>query len=945
MSPSRGSLRKKHVSMPATPTKISSKRLTFDKTDVEDTLQTQPQSIDLEMQPLCTATEDVLTNQLPRFKKFVSVHRHNIAPSTVSIQISTQVEQPASVKSKSTGVYLAKQLNPSEIAALERSVATKEPTAVAHIVMVKTPVVLYAVKREMVNSLSESCKKNLCRRTNGSVLYKKDYNEMSEFEFDNVWKEIVKFAPFFIDILNAVAGEMCDLADTPASLRVKYCLIYSILMNQRWHELSLLQRINTVLMIRGGSSKQKLIRFLITIILIIYFVCLYPILVITLQFYLRTINYVKVLTFACELTYLENQNCCLGRRKDDNNVDFINHTNIDLDCLNRGGLHLNRKENQTVDILALNETRLHPDIPNVFRLLNNLSISKSTGCDKIPAKILKKSASVITPSLTNLFNSAIGMGIFPSEWKIARVIPLHKKAKYFKRSLMSAFDTIDLRNVNVRLSLNLVKTEYLLIGSRHNINIHIDQISKKISSGISAMKKIKDFTNSDTLKDQSERLQKLHNRCARIIMNFKDEPGQSQLALDQLGWISLEERRKHNMARLMFKNSNHIHSYNLRGSNSSLFLPRPNTEYGRKCFRYSGVKIWNSIPEQSDELAICDFVFYLFLCPTKLENINSCRLKYFGHKNELINSFVEKWSTSCNELVQYFINISIATTLFYNILQLQERFHKYGKHEIQKKYSDCEDNGGVKDPLYIRFIFVLYSLYIRFIFALYSLYIRRRQHNDSFPTMSNLEAQIQSIYMQFVCEICFRKCQKFSPRASKICFATSLMVCETVPFHQALVRGPLIAVMDNILQLIHLATDNELIRIGVETIGDREQVVKLIVTRDLRLIDCSWSVKDLKSNVGSGQKSDSSLKEKCKYCDREILMRKLRDHIFTCNAGLLEESEDEIDPDTVSPDNDNNQRESLHVEVVDLTHTDIDDNSAESLSRSKTSRRWCNFTT
>ena len=71
------------------------------------------------------------------------------------------------------------------------------------------------------------------------------------------------------------------------------------------------------------------------------------------------------------------------------------------------------------------------------------------------------------------------------------------------------------------------------------------------------MKKIKDFTNSDTLKSvyyglvqphfdycckvwnsinrgQSERLQKLHNRCAIIIMSFKDEPGQSQLPLDQL---------------------------------------------------------------------------------------------------------------------------------------------------------------------------------------------------------------------------------------------------------------------------------------------------------------------------------------------------------------------------------------------------------------------------
>ena len=40
-------------------------------------------------------------------------------------------------------------------------------------------------------------------------------------------------------------------------------------------------------------------------------------------------------------------------------------------------------------------------------------------------------------------------------------------------------------------------------------------------------------------------------------MNFKDEPGQSQMA-HQLGWISLEERRKHIMARLMFKVVNNM---------------------------------------------------------------------------------------------------------------------------------------------------------------------------------------------------------------------------------------------------------------------------------------------------------------------------------------------------------------------------------------------------
>ena len=33
-------------------------------------------------------------------------------------------------------------------------------------------------------------------------------------------------------------------------------------------------------------------------------------------------------------------------------------------------------------------------------------------------------------------------------------------------------------------------------------------------------------------RGQSERLQKLHNRCARIIVNFKDEPGNLNLLLN-----------------------------------------------------------------------------------------------------------------------------------------------------------------------------------------------------------------------------------------------------------------------------------------------------------------------------------------------------------------------------------------------------------------------------
>ena len=62
----------------------------------------------------------------------------------------------------------------------------------------------------------------------------------------------------------------------------------------------------------------------------------------------------------------------------------------------------------------------------VFQLLSNLSVSKSTGCINIPDKVLKCSAPIIAPSLTNLFKYATESSSFPFDWNIAKAIPLHK---------------------------------------------------------------------------------------------------------------------------------------------------------------------------------------------------------------------------------------------------------------------------------------------------------------------------------------------------------------------------------------------------------------------------------------------------------------------------------------------------------------------------------------
>ena len=54
---------------------------------------------------------------------------------------------------------------------------------------------------------------------------------------------------------------------------------------------------------------------------------------------------------------------------------------------------------------------------------------KATGLDKIPCKLLKIAADIVASSLTSIFNQSISVGIFPIDWKLARVSPVFKKGK------------------------------------------------------------------------------------------------------------------------------------------------------------------------------------------------------------------------------------------------------------------------------------------------------------------------------------------------------------------------------------------------------------------------------------------------------------------------------------------------------------------------------------
>ncbi|XP_048580104.1 uncharacterized protein LOC116603374 isoform X1 [Nematostella vectensis] len=161
-----------------------------------------------------------------------------------------------------------------------------------------------------------------------------------------------------------------------------------------------------------------------------------------------------------------------------------------------------------------------------------------------------------------------------------------------------------------KLSLNVAKTEFLLIGSHHKLRTlpckpsisidnkelkqvqqsrvlgveidehlnwdqHIDSLAKKVSSGIGAMKRISEFANQNTLVSiynaiiqphlnycsevwdtlgqcNTIRLQKLQNRAARVITNRSNDTPATE-ALAELGWQNLETQRAKTKAKQMFK--------------------------------------------------------------------------------------------------------------------------------------------------------------------------------------------------------------------------------------------------------------------------------------------------------------------------------------------------------------------------------------------------------
>jgi len=100
----------------------------------------------------------------------------------------------------------------------------------------------------------------------------------------------------------------------------------------------------------------------------------------------------------------------------------------------------------------------------VYSQLIHLDISNSTGSDQISAKFLQMSAQ-IAPALTQIFNLSISKAEFPSPFKSARVIPIHKKGPKLDFTNYRPISVLPITSLILERHVNLHLKAYLKLNS------------------------------------------------------------------------------------------------------------------------------------------------------------------------------------------------------------------------------------------------------------------------------------------------------------------------------------------------------------------------------------------------------------------------------------------------------------------------------------------------
>ena len=112
-----------------------------------------------------------------------------------------------------------------------------------------------AIKLQLLKEINDQCQA-LCVRTRGepSVLKDTSVKSLESLEWSKVLSEMKERVPDVLDFIATIATPR--LKKNVDDQVPPVCVIYSMMMNQRWQELSLVQKIATIILGIGHSSKK-----------------------------------------------------------------------------------------------------------------------------------------------------------------------------------------------------------------------------------------------------------------------------------------------------------------------------------------------------------------------------------------------------------------------------------------------------------------------------------------------------------------------------------------------------------------------------------------------------------------------------------------------------------------------------------------------------------------
>ena len=184
-----------------------------------------------------------------------------------------------------------------------------------------------------------------------------------------------------------------------------------------------------------------------------------------------------------------------------------------------------------------------------------------------------------------------------------------------RQRLSAQCDDVEIRiDDQIIKRVDHTKSLGLTIDAQLSWGKHVEEICKKVSSAIGALKRVRPFISKETAIQiynalimphfdycspvwdclsgyLSDKLQKLQNRAARVITKSPFDTSSNHL-LSTLDWERLSLWRKKQKALMMYKTMNDLaqeylrslfsqhHSvYNLRNSGGRLTLSKPSTNY------------------------------------------------------------------------------------------------------------------------------------------------------------------------------------------------------------------------------------------------------------------------------------------------------------------------------------------------------------------------------